>query len=72
MQHEWRCQQEVIGRLEIQMTKLRSQLKYQAQFCSKAGSLLGYFLWKATQMPDVINIVLQQVNKLIVLKTYLT
>lgn len=70
MQHEWRCQQEVIGRLEIQMTKIRSQLKYQAQFCSKAGSIFGNLLWQATQIPDVINIVLQQVNKLIKLKHF--
>ncbi|XP_015366659.1 PREDICTED: uncharacterized protein LOC107163651 [Diuraphis noxia] len=58
MQHEWRCQQNTIGRLEIQTMKLQSQLKQQSQFCSKAGYILGYCLWKATQIPDVINIIL--------------
>jgi len=64
MQHEWRCQQNTIGRLEIQAMKLQSQLKQQSQFCSKAGYILGYCLWKATQIPDVINIILVKVNTL--------
>lgn len=62
MQHEWRCQQSTIGRLKIQMSKLQSQLKYQAQFCSEAGSTFGYCLWKATQMPEITNIILQEVK----------
>lgn len=66
MQHEWRCQQKTIGRQEIQMMKLRSQLKHQAQFCSKTGSLLGYCLWKATQIPDIVYVMLREVkNKII-------
>lgn len=69
MQHEWRCQQNTIGRLEIQTMKLQSQLKQQSQFCSKAGYILGYCLWKATQIPDVINIILIKVNTLNKIKT---
>jgi len=64
LQHEWRDQQNTIGRLEIQGTKLRSQLKHQAQFCSKAGSILGYCLWKSVQLPEIIQIILKEVNKL--------
>jgi len=64
MQHEWRCQQNTIGRLEIQTMKLQSQLKQQSQFCTKTGYILGYCLWKASQIPDVINIILIKVNGL--------
>lgn len=63
MQYEWRCQQEKIGRLEIEMTKLHSQLKHQAQFCSMVGSVLGARLWDATQLPQIVNMVLQEVNE---------
>jgi len=63
MQHEWREQQNTIGRLEVQITKLRSQLKHQAQFCSKAGSTLGYCLWKSIQLPEIIKIILKEVNE---------
>lgn len=62
MQHELRCQQNTIGRQEIQMMKLRSQLKRQAEFCSLTGSVLGNCLWKATQIPNIANMVLQEVS----------
>lgn len=63
MQHELRDKQNTIGRLEIEVMKLRSQLKHQAQFCSKAGSILGYCLWKTVQLPEIIKTILKEVNK---------
>lgn len=71
LQHEWRCQQNVIGRLEVQMTKLRSQLKHQAQFCSRTGSVLSYILWKITKIPEALNVILQEVKTKINIKTNL-
>lgn len=62
MQHEWQCQQDTIGRLKIDVIKLRSQLNQQARFCSKLGSVFGYRLWKATRTPEVVNAMTQQVG----------
>lgn len=62
MQHEWQCQQDTIGRLKIDVIKLRSQLNQQARFCSKLGSVFGYRLWKATRIPEVVNAMTQQVG----------
>lgn len=64
LQNDWRRQQEIIGRLETKTTKLQSQLKNQAAFSTKIGAILGHYLWKITEDPDIVNIILQQVINL--------
>lgn len=48
-------QQEMIGRKKVQVTKFRSQLKLQAEFISKLGSIFSYYQFKATQNPEFID-----------------
>lgn len=51
-----------INNLQCQITKLNLQLKQQSTFNSIIGSTFGYYLWKATKIPSVIDIVLQKVK----------
>ncbi|XP_050440019.1 uncharacterized protein LOC126845407 [Adelges cooleyi] len=60
MQHEWQCQQHLIGQLIAQTEEIRSQIQRQAEFCTLIGSTIGDFLWKATHKPDVIQMILEQ------------
>lgn len=63
LQQEWRNQQEVIGRLGSEVTKLRSKLKNQARFCSKLGSQYGYTVWNATKISNMVNKILREVKR---------
>ncbi|XP_025420936.1 uncharacterized protein LOC112691040 isoform X2 [Sipha flava] len=44
----------------MKTTKLQSQLKIQAAFLTKVGATLGHYLWKITQVPDIVNIILRE------------
>ncbi|XP_050436299.1 uncharacterized protein LOC126843042 [Adelges cooleyi] len=60
MQYEWQRQQELIGQMLVQTKELRSQIKRQTEFCTLVGSTIGYFLWKATQKPDIVHMILRE------------
>jgi hypothetical protein len=51
-----------INKLQFQIAELKMQLKQQSTFCSNIGSTFGYYLWKATQMPAIVDMVLQKVT----------
>lgn len=52
-----------INNLQFQVTELKMQLKQQSTFSSNIGSIFGHYLWKATQIPAVVDImVLQKVS----------
>jgi len=50
-----------INKLQLEVTKLNLLLKQQSSFSSIIGSTLCYYLWKATQIPSVVDMVLQEV-----------
>lgn len=51
-----------IKKLQFQVTELKIQLKQQSTFSSNIGSTFGYYLWKATQIPTVVDMVLREVS----------
>lgn len=59
--------QTTINQLKCQITELNLQLEEQSKFSSIIGSTLGFYLWKATQKPAIIDIVLQEVIYLIII-----
>jgi len=51
----------IINDLKCQVTELKQQLKQQTTFSSIIGSTFGFYIWKATQVPVIVDIVLQKV-----------
>ncbi|XP_060854647.1 uncharacterized protein LOC132932342 [Rhopalosiphum padi] len=51
-----------INQLQLEVTKLNWQLKQLSSFSSIIGSTLCYYLWKATQISSVIDMILQKDN----------
>lgn len=62
LQQEWDNQQEHMGRLQGEMYKARSQLKEQSSFCASLGATMGNLMWKASRLPEVIDILISGVN----------
>lgn len=56
-----------INKLQCQITELSLQLKQQSAFSSIIGSIFGSYLWSATQLPAVADMVLQKVKTTIIL-----
>jgi len=50
-----------INKLQLEVAKLNFQLKQQSSFSSFIGSTLCYYLWKATEISSVIDLILQKV-----------
>lgn len=50
-----------INKLQFQIAELKMQLKQQSNFSSNIGSAFSYHLWKATQIPAIVDMVLQKV-----------
>lgn len=50
-----------INKLQLEVAKLNFQLKQQSSFSSLIGSTLCYYLWKATNISSVIDLILQKV-----------
>lgn len=50
-----------INELQLEVAKLNFQLKQQSSFSSLIGSTLCYYLWKATEISSVIDLILQKV-----------
>ncbi|CAH1725158.1 unnamed protein product [Aphis gossypii] len=51
-----------INKLQLEVAKLNFQLKQQSSFSSFIGSTLCYYLWKATEISSVIDLILQKDN----------
>lgn len=51
-----------INQLQSQITKLNLQLQQQSAFSFNIGYTFGFHLWEATQIPSVVDKVLQIVN----------
>ncbi|KAK7871596.1 hypothetical protein R5R35_001789 [Gryllus longicercus] len=58
LQTEWDSQQEHLGRLQNDMYKMRNQLQHQSQFCASLGAVLGNLIWKASRIPQVVDMLL--------------
>ncbi|XP_067013401.1 heat shock factor 2-binding protein [Anabrus simplex] len=58
LQTEWDSQQEHLGRLQGDMYKLRNQLQHQSQFCASLGAVMGNLIWKASRIPQVVDMLL--------------
>lgn len=55
--------QATINKLQSKVVELNLQLKQQSTYSSMIGSIFGLNLWKATTMPDVVDLVLEQVKQ---------
>lgn len=51
-----------INQLQCQITQLNLQLKQQSAFSFIIGYTFGFHLWEATQIPSVVDTILQKVN----------
>lgn len=50
-----------INKLQLEVIKLKLRLKNQSRFSSIVGSTFCYYLWKATQISSVVDMVLEEV-----------
>lgn len=50
-----------INKLKWQVAELKLQLKQQSKYSSIIGTTFGCYLWKAAQVPVVVDMILQEV-----------
>lgn len=55
--------QATINKLQSQVVELNLQLKQQLTYSSIIGSVFGSYLWKATSIPGVVDLVSEQVKQ---------
>ncbi|KAJ9592576.1 hypothetical protein L9F63_015751 [Diploptera punctata] len=58
LQNEWDKQQEHLGKMQMELFKARNQLQHQTQYCASLGAITGNLIWKASRIPQIVDMLL--------------